>query len=274
MVSQIFSPVLPPVVVNFLLYNTSVSKRYQSAAAAVMNQMFPSAVPGYILPTPTQGQKNVYAPTQMAQMKTVPIEDCQLGGDASNCFHVDAIISAFNDSLYGLTSCADDLEETMDIILQMLNSCSSDMVLTYFVERLFEKCLSDQSFQNTGATLVQYLICKSKTTQTFANFGNLFLLRCKDEYLKSSETVLRLCRLAIFIGELFFNKGNKKIPMNLLVQHALKASLCLRTRGKQVAGGSIVQSIPVLRYLIKSLLLVLLEHSTDVTVSCAVQILK
>ncbi|CAG2233966.1 PABPC [Mytilus edulis] len=166
-----------------------VKFQYQSAAAAVMNQMFPSAVPGYILPTPTQGQKNVYAPTQMAQMKTVPIgifttinltEDCQLVGDASNCFHVDAIISAFNDILYGLTSCADDLEETMDIILQMLNGCSSDMVLTYFVESLFEK----------------------------------------------------------------------------------------------VAGGSIVQSIPVLRYLIKSLLLVLLEHSTDVTVSCAVQILK
>ncbi|CAG2190597.1 PABPC [Mytilus edulis] len=204
-----------------------------------------------------KGQTHGNATTQMAQMKTIPIgifttinltEDCQLVGDASNCFHVDAIISAFNDILYGLTSCADDLEETMDIILQMLNGCSSDMVLTYFVESLFEKCLSDPSFQNTGATLVQYLICKSKTTQTFANFGNLFLLRCKEEYLKSSETVLRLCRLAIFIGELYFNQG--------------------------VAGGSIVQSIPVLRYLIKSLLLVLLEHSTDVTVSCAVQILK
>ncbi|XP_063406765.1 uncharacterized protein LOC134690688 [Mytilus trossulus] len=219
--------------------------------------MFTSAVPRYILPTMTQYQRNVYAPTQMAQMKTIPIgifttisltEDSQLVGNASNCSYVDEIISAFNDILYGLTLCADNLEETSDIILQILNNCSDETILTYFVESLFEKCISDTSFQNTGAKLVQYLICKSKTTQAFANFRNLFLLRCKEEYLKSSETILRLCRLAIFIGELFFNQG--------------------------VADGHIVQGIPVLMYLIKSMLLVLLEHSTDVTVSCAVQILK
>ncbi|XP_071144528.1 polyadenylate-binding protein 1-like isoform X3 [Mytilus edulis] len=219
--------------------------------------MFPSALHGYIHPTTTQGQTHGNATTQMAQMKTIPIgifttinltEDYQLVGDASNCFHVEDIISAFNDILYGLTLCADNIKETSDIILQMLNNCCNERVLTYFVESLFEKCLSDASFQNTGATLVQYLVCKSQTTQTFVNFGNLFLLRCKEEYLKSSETVLRLCRLAIFIGELYFNQ--------------------------EVAGGNIVQGIPVLRYLIKSLLLVLLEHSTDVTVSCAVQILK
>ncbi|XP_071144526.1 polyadenylate-binding protein 1-like isoform X2 [Mytilus edulis] len=230
--------------------------KYQSPAA-VENQMFPSALHGYIHPTTTQGQTHGNATTQMAQMKTIPIgifttinltEDYQLVGDASNCFHVEDIISAFNDILYGLTLCADNIKETSDIILQMLNNCCNERVLTYFVESLFEKCLSDASFQNTGATLVQYLVCKSQTTQTFVNFGNLFLLRCKEEYLKSSETVLRLCRLAIFIGELYFNQ--------------------------EVAGGNIVQGIPVLRYLIKSLLLVLLEHSTDVTVSCAVQILK
>ncbi|XP_063418192.1 polyadenylate-binding protein 1A-like [Mytilus trossulus] len=222
-----------------------------------MNQVFPSAVPVYILPTPTQGQTHFFAPTQMAQMKTIPngifttislTEDYQLVGDASNCCHVEDIISAFNDILYGLTLCADNIKETSDIILQMLDNCSNERVLTYFAESLFEKCLNDASFQNTGATLVQYLICKSQTTQTFVNFGNLFLLRCKEEYLKSSEIVLRLCRLANFIGELYFNQ--------------------------EVAGGSIVQGIPVLRYLIKSVLLVLLEHSTDITVSCAVQILK
>ncbi|CAC5370109.1 PABPC [Mytilus coruscus] len=226
--------------------------------------MFPSAVPGYILPNMTQGQTNFYAPTQVPQTKTIPIgifttfslrEDSQRFGirkdDASNFFPADDIISAFNDILYKLTLCdhvAGNLEETSDIIVQMLNNCSDEKVLAYIVESLFEKCLNDPSFQNTGATLVQNLICKLKTTQTFANFGNLFLLRCKEEYLQSSETVLRLCRLSIFIGVLFFNQG--------------------------VAGGRIVQSIPVLRFLIKNLLLVLLEHSTDVTVSCAVQVLK
>lgn len=46
--------------------------KYQSAVA-VENQMFPSAVHGYIRPTTTQGQIHGNATTQMAQMKTIPI---------------------------------------------------------------------------------------------------------------------------------------------------------------------------------------------------------
>lgn len=84
-----------------------------------MSQMFASAVPGYILSTMTQGQGNFYAPTQVPQMKKIPIgifttislnEVSQRFGvrkdHACDFFPADVIISAFNDILYELRSCA------------------------------------------------------------------------------------------------------------------------------------------------------------------------
>ncbi|XP_071141728.1 polyadenylate-binding protein 4-like [Mytilus edulis] len=47
-------------------------------AAGMMSQIFPSAGPGYILPTMTQGQRNFYAPTQVPQIKASPRWPTQL----------------------------------------------------------------------------------------------------------------------------------------------------------------------------------------------------
>ncbi|CAC5370107.1 PABPC [Mytilus coruscus] len=60
---------------KYMQRNTSI--RMQPAAGMVC-QMFPSAGPGNILPTMTQGQRNFYAPTQVPQMRASPRWPTQL----------------------------------------------------------------------------------------------------------------------------------------------------------------------------------------------------
>ncbi|VDI49092.1 polyadenylate-binding protein [Mytilus galloprovincialis] len=54
------------------------SIRMQGQSNGMMSQMFPSAGPGYILPTMTQGQRNIYSPTQIPQMRASPRWPTQL----------------------------------------------------------------------------------------------------------------------------------------------------------------------------------------------------
>ncbi|CAC5396801.1 unnamed protein product [Mytilus coruscus] len=248
--------------------------------------MFPSAGPGYIFPNLSQGQTIFSPPTLMRlptpadgqyPLSTNPmaprflqanlradtnfqdnsLENLQrLEGVRSDNVSED-INSTINDIIYGTALRPGNVEETTDLIAQILQNCSGDQVISsilHVVEILFEKSISEPSFQCTGAKLVKYLSNKLRTVPAFANFRNFFLTRCKEEYLireeliSNPDTVPRLCGFANFIGDLFLNW--------------------------EVTTCGVVQRIPVLRFVMRDLLLILLKHSTDDSVTCATEILK
>ncbi|XP_076084303.1 polyadenylate-binding protein 1-like isoform X2 [Mytilus galloprovincialis] len=255
-------------------------------SACMMSQMFPSVGPGYIFPNsqtqmphpiPSWGHQGFIIEQGqypfMTHQTTPPLLQANVRGgsdfqdnlsrdsqrpadvrpDSSN----NDSISAFNDIIYETTLRPGNLEETTDLIAQILQNCSGDQVLSsilHVVDTLFEKSITEQSFQCTGATIVKYLSDKLSTVPAFANFRNFFLTRCKEEYLKRDDlisnpgSVPRICGFANFIGNLFLNW--------------------------EVTTDGVKQRIPVLRFMIRDVLLVLLKHSTDDTVICATEILK
>ncbi|CAC5384302.1 PABPC [Mytilus coruscus] len=166
----------------------------------------------------------------------------------------DNIISTFKDIISELSLRPGNIEETTNVIVEMLQNCSEEQVLTKIIATLFEKSISEPGFQYTGALLVKVLANKISKIPAFSNFRNCFFTRCKEEFsrretlISSPDTVPRLCRFTIFIVELFSVLENST--------------------------GSGVQKVPVLRFATRDLLLVLLKHSTNETVTCAIEVLK
>lgn len=168
---------------------------------------------------------------------------------------VENIIDAFNSILYEMTIQPGSVEDSLKPFVDLLQNCSDDQAINGIVESLFEQSIIEPNFRYTGAKVVQYLSNQLKGNAAFSNFRNLFLTRCKEEYLKKEElithpeTVSRLCGFTMFMGELF---------LNVEVENAQ----------------GVTQKIAVIRFVIRDLLLVLLEHSTDETVKSATQLLK
>ncbi|XP_076084310.1 uncharacterized protein LOC143055049 isoform X1 [Mytilus galloprovincialis] len=174
--------------------------------------------------------------------------------DLSSQYSGDNIIFTSNAIISELSLRPDNVEETTNAIVQMLQHSSEEQVLTKLIATLFEKSISEPGFQYTCAQLVKVLANKISKIPAFANFRNCFFTRCKEEFsrretlISSPDTVPRLCRFAIFIMELFLVLENST--------------------------GSGVQKVPVLRFATRDLLLVLLKHSTNETVTCAIEVLK
>ncbi|XP_071144499.1 polyadenylate-binding protein-interacting protein 1-like [Mytilus edulis] len=177
--------------------------------------------------------------------------------DSSSSSSEDDICSTFCDIINELTLRSGNIDEITDVIVQMLQNCSDDHVMNNIIEHLFEKSIIEPDFHYTGAQLVQFLSNKLRKNPAFATFRNMFITRCKEEYLKNLEKqelisnpdkVPCLCGFVIFLGELFLNL--------------------------EVTIGGVLQRIAVVRFMIRDLLLVLLEHSTNETVTCTTQVLE
>ncbi|CAC5384304.1 PABPC [Mytilus coruscus] len=258
----------------------------QAQPGCMMSQMFPSAGPGYIFPNESQGQ-TVFGPPTLVTLPTpdgqYPFntnhhlaprflqtnvrtdrnfqdnlsENLQRSEGVRPVTASEDINSAINDIIYEIALRPGNLEETTDLIAQILQNCPGDQVLScivHVVEILFQKSISEPSFQCTGVKLVKFLSNKLGTVPGFANFKNFVFTRCKEECLTKEDllsnpvSVPRLCGFANFIAELFLNWEDTT--------------------------GGVVQRIPVLRFVMRNLLLVLLKHSTDDSITCATDILK
>lgn len=146
----------------------------------------------------------------------------------------------------------------MSGVIDQINQlpATEESIQNKVVEMLFEQCVSEPNFRYTGARLCRLLCKKLKSHPMFQDFRNVFLTRCKEEFLKKDEMILnpklidRLCGFTMFIGELF---------LNLEVED----------------GSGKAHKIGILRSpVLKDLLLILLSHPTDFTVKCATQLLK
>ncbi|XP_063418143.1 uncharacterized protein LOC134700922 [Mytilus trossulus] len=259
----------------------------QAQPGSMMTQMFPSAGPEYMFPNVSQGQTVFSPPTLMTfpapvygqypcstnhplvprflqtNMRTGRNFQDNLSENLQRSEVVrpdnvnEDINSAINDIIYEIALRPGNLEETTDLISQILQNCSGDQVLSsivHVVELLFEKSISEPRFQCVGAKLVKLLSNKLGTVPGFANFKNFVFTRCREEclmidaLLSNPVSVCRLCGFANFITELFLNWEDKT--------------------------GNVVHRIPVFRFVMRDLLLVLLKHPTDDSVTCATDILK
>lgn len=164
------------------------------------------------------------------------------------------ITDAFSSILYEMTIQPGNVNDSMKPVVDMLHNCSDEQAVNNIVEILFEQSITEPNFRYTGAKVVNYLSQELKAIPAFANFRGLFLTRCKEEYLKKEElishpeSVSRLCGFTMFMGELFLNL------------EAIK--------------DGVSEKIATIRFVIRDLLVVLLDHPTDETVKCATQLLK
>ena len=200
-------------------------------------------------PYPAFPQNNLFEDFQ--RLVSIRPNDVNTSGPSPS---LENVAATFRSTLYDMTIQPGSVEDALRPIIAMLNTCSEDTAVNTIVEILFEQSIAEPNFRYTGAKVVQYLSNELKSIPLFANFRNLFLTRCKEEYLKKEElishpeSISRLCGFTMFMGELFLHleveKGGKK------------------------------EKIATIRFVIRDLLLVLLEHPTDETVKCATQLLK
>lgn len=205
---------------------------------------------------PRQPPYPVYSHTQnnlfedFQRLVNIRPQDVQSGPSLS----VENIAAAFSSTLYEMTIQPGSVEDALKPIIAMLQSCSEEVAVNSLVEILFEQSITEPNFRYTGAKVVQYLSNQLKSIPVFTNFRKLFLTRCKEEYLKKEElishpeTIPRLIGFTMFMGELFLNVE------------------------VEVSGHT--EKIATIRFVIRDLLLILLEHATDETVKCATQLLK
>lgn len=168
------------------------------------------------------------------------------------------VLNNFKTALTALISQPGNMEELMSGVIDQINQlpATEESIQNKVVEMLFEQCVSEPNFRYTGARLCRLLCKKLKSHPMFQDFRNVFLTRCKEEYLKKEDMIAnpkltdRLCGFTMFIGELF---------LNLEVED----------------GSGKAHKIGILRSpVLKDLLLILLSHPTDFTVKCAAQLLK
>ncbi|XP_076084443.1 uncharacterized protein LOC143055189 [Mytilus galloprovincialis] len=146
---------------------------------------FPTAVPNQLnrhlatqMRSPQQigGQHNMVMPQNYMSEEFHQKEDSSLY-DSSSSSPEDEIISTFYDIINKLTLRSDNIDEITDVIIQMLQNCSDDRVISYIIDYLFEKSIIEPDFHYTGAQLVKFLFEKLRTVPTLAYFRSLFITR-------------------------------------------------------------------------------------------------
>ncbi|KAL5022717.1 hypothetical protein ScPMuIL_001872 [Solemya velum] len=166
-----------------------------------------------------------------------------------------SVVKTFKTMLFQLTTQPGNVDEYIHSMGETLRKgVTNEETVKQIISLLYEQGVTEANFRYTGAKVCKYLT-RMKDCPVFANFRNLFLRRCKDDFDKKNElvsnqsTLPRVCGLTMFIGELFLN-------MDL----------------DDPNGGTL--KIGVFRAALLDLMLTLLSHPSEATVKCVTQTIK
>lgn len=178
------------------------------------------------------------------------------GGGGGGPERDEDLLYEFSSTIMMLTTIPGNYMEYLKPLCDKLHLCQSQEAFSRILDSLYMQCVYEPNFRYTGAKVLNFLCGELKNHPIFGEFKSRFLNRCQEDYnkrdhlIKSGEPdgLLKVCGLALFMGELFLNVA--------------------------VEGSGKSEPLEFLPGALASLLLTLALNPTDNSIKTACQLLK